>query len=240
MQKYFRDVERINLLKAELSIKFPTLYVENKDDEIFVEGCIPVKDPTNGKVLKRYLIRVSFPNNYPTQIPKVFEIGGQIPRKADRHMYENGLACLGTEIDIGRSYNAETTFIDFLTDYVEPFFVSQYFFVRDGKWIYGEWPHNRVMADIMFFQKEFEIDFLRSPYNFAFLHNLCFYGALRGHHRCLCGSGKPIRSCHGVWLQISKDWEKARKIESPKLNKTEYLSDIKAIFNMLKAHLMEN
>ena len=72
--------------------------------------------------------------------PKVFEVGGRIPRCADRHINPDGDCCV-TVWEHWLASADDHSFASFLNGPVHEYFLGQYWCERTGKWPFGERAH---------------------------------------------------------------------------------------------------
>lgn len=156
-----------------------------------------------GNAIDAYWIEARFSDSFPSAEPKVFEVGGRVPRIADRHVYESSgrcCTCVWEEWILGEPPH---TLESFMQGPVNDYFVSQLHFEQTGIWPYGERSHGSVgvfeaCCDLLGITRDvFEHD-IRTCIN------LLFYLAepgLKGHRPCPCGSGDKFRSCHRTDLE---------------------------------------
>lgn len=176
----------------------PELSVSRTERLIVLEGQFlacgpdgPVDTPDG--VFDSYKIQAGVTAGFPVEEPVVFEIGGRIPRIADRHVFpEDGNCCLGVWeewILTAPNHRFET----FLTGPMHDYFVSQTHFEVNGSWPYGERSHGVLgvlesYADLLGVSPDAKViaDYL----------HLLSRQKIKGHALCPCGSGKRLRDCH--------------------------------------------
>ena len=93
-----------------------------------------------GGPIAEFDIEVILSRRFPAKEPRVFEIGGRIPRDQDRHINQDGDCC----ITIWEHWLATTekhSIAAFLNGPLHQFFLGQYLFEKTGKWPFGEYPH---------------------------------------------------------------------------------------------------
>ncbi len=171
------DVEQ-----AIKSYKWLRLIVE--DNVTYVKGTLKV-------VNKRYKIEISFPVDYPENLPTLRETGGEIPKTPKRHVNPDGTACLCIP-DAWFSVRPDASFSTFLEFPVRNFFISQQHYELYKKWPLGERNHGNVGK--LDFYKDFlgtdDVEVIKK-------HLQCLtQKTIKGHWCCPCGSGKKLRDCH--------------------------------------------
>jgi len=125
-------------------------------------------------------------------VPTVREIGGRIPRVADRHTESNGDACLFIPEEAAVHFPSGSTLLAFLQGPVNSFFVSQLHFEEFGTWPFGEWGHG-TEGTLEFYA--LKTGFSEPRIILAFIDYLK-RDELKGHWPCPCGSGEILRRCH--------------------------------------------
>jgi hypothetical protein len=79
-------------VRSAIAADQPDLHETIIDGAVRLRGSYAVRD--GGTVLDRYQIEIRFPFDYPMHLPAVEEIGRRLPRIADRHINNDGTACL--------------------------------------------------------------------------------------------------------------------------------------------------
>lgn len=169
----------------------PELTVSRTDSFIILKGLFAVSGPDGP--FDSYQIQARIAASFPVEEPEVFEMGGRIPRIADRHVFPDcGNCCLGVWEEwllTASDHRFET----FLTGPMHDYFVSQTYFEFNGVWPFGERSHGMLgvlesYADLLGVGPDAKIiaDYL----------NLLSRREIKGHAFCPCGSGKRLRQCH--------------------------------------------
>lgn len=179
---FIRDLER----------NYPSLFVQIKNKLIYVSGVLKIKDDKN-VVLGSYLINIEIPHNFPKEIPKVRETSNKIPRIADRHFEEDGSACLCFRDSIFIFWSKESTILDFMKIFVEPFFLWQIEFEASGGANKDRSFRHGIAGAIQFYGEILKTEDKRIIYRFV---DLMTKKKIRGSWNCYCGSGKKIKDCH--------------------------------------------
>ncbi|MEO8217971.1 MAG: SEC-C domain-containing protein [Acidobacteriota bacterium] len=175
--------------KGEVRRAFPQLHFF-ADANVIIRGGFPVT--LSGKVIDRFQLEIILSTRYPEEVPTVREIGGRIPRIADRHTESNGDACLFIPEEAAVHFPPGSTLLAFLQGPVNSFFVSQLYFEEFGAWPFGEWGHG-TKGTLEFYARR--IGFSEPRIIFSFIDYLT-REEVKGHWPCPCGSGKMLRKCH--------------------------------------------
>jgi hypothetical protein len=78
--------------KQEVEHEYPDLRFRVAGKLVILEGDFPVV--AEGKVRDRYSVEIILARDHPNSLPVVREVAGRIPRRADRHMNDDGTACV--------------------------------------------------------------------------------------------------------------------------------------------------
>jgi hypothetical protein len=171
--------------------KHRLLHAESQDGGIQISGTFATND-NNGEI-DRYQVRIVLRHDYPSSMPDVWEIGGRIPRTADRHVYPStGQSCVMIPDQRWELWPAGSTLMQFVDGPVRSYFIGQSLVEQGEKWPSGEWEHG------IFGVADYYAELLRSPSLDATLKLLAAIGepAIRGHIDCPCHSGKRMWHCH--------------------------------------------
>ena len=182
------EFERI---RGDLRDFYPTLHIltqQNGTTEVF--GCFPVLD-SEGKLLDNYRVSIFLPASYPASLPIVYEVGGRIPKIADRHIFDDGSACVFYPDDRWRCFPIGAPFIDYLNGPLRNYFLSQTYYERNGEWPFGEWSHGDIGV-IEYYQQLIEAQDIGTVIKFLFV---LADKKIRKQHDCPCGSEKTIKNC---------------------------------------------
>jgi len=157
-----------------------------------------------------YEIIIDF--NTKLKIPNVFETGGRIESSAqkweiasllDLHVYDNKNLCLCIPVEWDLKLPNGFNLPDFFTNLLIPYFYYQSFFERYGKEPWKGYGHGEIGLLESFYERTITnnlsskiinmyVDALSPELKQKLLHKV----NIKGHHPCLCGSGKKIRNCH--------------------------------------------
>lgn len=201
------DAANQDELRAALATHFPNLHFVEAGTTI--RGTIAIEH--HGKELDRFAVEVQLQRPSELELPIVKEIGGRIPWLADRHVNEDGSACVCLPNDYFARFPGRFDLLAFLKGPVRDFFVGQALVERGDPWPHGEWAHGDTGASEWF--HEF-VQAQSQETATAYLTVLAL-NELKGHVVCPCGSGRHVRDCHRVLLQRLRDVmspDSARKI----------------------------
>lgn len=157
---------------------------------MYFEGPLLLGDE-DGEI-DRFEIRILLTNDFPREYPCVFEIKNRIPRVPSRHIYKNGMCCIGTPVDLWLLFQDKFSLVEYVKVPITQYFISQVFYEQKGEWLFGERSHGKEGIWESLFQifgskdKNFVIDGLL----------LLSRKKIKGHLACPCGSGKILRNCH--------------------------------------------
>ena len=170
---------------------FQNLHLFVIDGVAEVRGSFPVF-AADGQVLDRYSIRIRFPDRYPDELPVVEEVGGRIPRTADRHVFtDSGACCVLLEETRWEVFRVGDSFRTFLEGPVQAYFLGQSLVERGEEWPFGEWSHG-ALGIAEYYAEILETTDLTTIRRFV---NLLALSQAKGHHECFCGSGQRLRRC---------------------------------------------
>ncbi len=81
----------INQLQ-EVQENFPELKQTTVGGKIILRGILPVID-NEGNHWEDYEVEIHCTDNFPNEFPRLYEVGGKIPRIGDWHIYEDTGSC---------------------------------------------------------------------------------------------------------------------------------------------------
>ena len=182
---------------------------EANSSQIRLRGSIRVyRTAYDFTVNKEYNIELLIPVDSDL-LPCVYEIGNQIDKEYP-HRYSDGKLCLETDTAIKLRFFDGLDLIEWMDEFVEPYFFSYEYYCRFGTFPFGERPHDlKGMIDT--YKEQFHEEDDQAV--FIFLKHIAT-GQYRGHHLCPCGSGKRLRYCHGYVLYPFMTDQRKREIAS--------------------------
>ncbi len=175
----------------EVKAVYRNLYFSTQDDIVYLKGSFPISD--GERVIDRYQIEVEFPLDFPDSLPIVRELGGRIPRNADRHIFKQDDAlCLFVADEASWVCPDRSDFLGFLDGPVRNFLISQTVFDLTGKWPFGQRSHG-AKGLFEFYAEKLAASDVQVVLK---LMDLMRKKEIKGHWPCPCGSGKRLRDCH--------------------------------------------
>jgi hypothetical protein len=184
--------------------------VSLKQESMVVHGTYGISIPDSGGQIE-YGICILFSGRYPKEIPILLCNDPKLPSgNIDRHIMNDGSACLGVYADIMTRWSMKPNIVYFLENFVAPFLVWQaYYDVHQKPPPWGQRSH---FADgvIEFYSELLGIANRRVVVEFMKL--LARKNNPKGHEICPCGSGARLRNCHRKLLYRIRekiDWEHA-------------------------------
>jgi len=161
-----------------------------------------------------YGISILMPSKYPKEMPILFCNDPKLPvGNIDRHIMDNGSACLGVYADIMTRWSKKPEILCFLDGFVAPFLVWQaYYDTHHKPPLWGERPHFTdgiidYYAELLHINKGLSV--------VEFMRLLARKNHPKGHEICPCGSGLRLRNCHReliystrekiAWQYVAKD-----------------------------------
>lgn len=187
--------------------------------------------PANA-VIASYDLKVILSPEVDRSGPRVFEVGGRIPRCDARHVGEDGWCCIGV-FPIWRATAQDRRYIAFLNDPLRNFFLGQVAVDEGLDWPFGEYRHGSIgaiEAAADFLGCEATVKAVRQTTRL--LPVLRERGTSVSYRSCPCGSRRVLGRCcfrrlHALSLAhdaevivaISEEVERqARKIRGMKPN----------------------
>ena len=204
---------------AKLIKEYPNLRIISENtDEIVVAGVIQFSRIFNDfPITKIVQLEITIPIEQEC-FPCVKDIGGDIDIQYP-HKYLSGMLCLATEIDMKLHFRNGFDLLQWMADFVEPYYYSHDYYQRFRCYPFGDRAHGYVgiiqsYCDWFSTQK---VDIVM-----PILRHIETNDNYRGHHLCFCGSGKKMRDCHGQKIlpfyqysslreQLKKDLSNLRK-----------------------------
>lgn len=177
---------------AEAIDSFPGLTSFIKDGVPGLTGKVELID-VDGNCHDEYSVKILATGTFPNSFPLLFEIGGQIPKNYDWHVYEtDGHCCIKTTPEEILACKKGITLKRFIEDEVKPYLFNQTFRRLNG--FFSQERSHGFMGSLEFLQEVFETK------NINLIKNgLLFISRRKTPNRtamCFCGSGKKYRKCH--------------------------------------------
>jgi hypothetical protein len=198
---------RLTLEEVQAVIAFdqPKLHATANGTGICVRGTFLVFE--NGAVanpagpIAEFDIEIALAPCYPRREPRIFEVGGLIPREPDRHINPDGDCCV-TVWEHWLLTAPDHSFAGYLNGPVNEYFLGQYWYEKTGTWPFGELPHGQeglveAYTDVLGIRPQ--------KMELIFYLRLLSQDWPKGHWLCPCGSAKRLRYCHSADLMLLHD-----------------------------------
>lgn len=134
-------------------------------------------------------------DSYPKLFPKVFETGGRIPIKMDRHMYtDTGSCCFTTGAKSQILLKTKiTTLLKFIDEIVVRYFENNSYYEINREYCYEEYEHGSLGV-VQSYQDILGITDIRSIAKLMLLR--LDNKKLRIRDLCYCDSGENLKKCN--------------------------------------------
>jgi hypothetical protein len=188
-----RDLDALARLRQRLVARYPNLHLFEIDDHIEAIGTVALG--AADRELTRFSLRIILPNDYPRDLPEVYETKGRIPKTTDFHVNPGGSLCIGLPESIWLEHG-KLDLVGFLDGPVRSYLVGICELEEGRPWPFGEWSHgSKGIA-------EFHAEYLgiadRSV--IAQLLRAACRPQLTWRVLCPCRSGSLMYRCHGEKL----------------------------------------
>lgn len=168
-------------------------YISLKTERAVAHGVYQLLIPSTDLKIG-YSIALCLPDTYPRDVPVMFCNDPKLPLDIDRHILNDGRACIGVAAEIKHKWTAAPNIVFFLDEFVAPFLAWQVYFDAyrcSPPWdqrSHGEKGISEFYAEILGLEMSANID--------GFMGLLARKNTPGGHEFCPCGSGKRLRFCH--------------------------------------------
>ncbi len=166
---------------------YPSLKFYQENSKIYFRGLLNIED------IDSFEIEILLPEDYPKSLPIVKDIGNNIPKNINRHMYSDGTCCLTINHVMIQKYQANNYYLlNFIDDFVKPFFANQLYFEQTGTWLTGEYSHGNDG------KREYLKEYIQITDDVLFgkLLHLAIKSRFNQQKQCPCHSKKPLKRCH--------------------------------------------
>ncbi|NQT57277.1 MAG: hypothetical protein HQ551_13725 [Desulfobacteraceae bacterium] len=184
-----------------------------EQESVVVHGTYGIFIPDSAQQIE-YGISIFMPIKYPKHLPDMFCNDPMLAiDNIDRHIMDDGSACLGVYADIMTRWSLKPGIVSFLENFVAPFLVWQaYYDAHQKPPSWGERSH--FTEGIIEYYAELLGIYKRTSV-VEFMKLLGRKNRPKGHERCPCGSGDRLRNCHRdllysirekvAWQDVAKD-----------------------------------
>lgn len=183
-------------VKAAIVFDQPKLRAAQNGQKIEIEGAYLVfeKDVVaapDGPIAE-FDIRMELSDLYPRREPKVFEVGGRIPRNQDRHINPDGDCCV-TVWENWLVATRDHSFGSYLSGPLNEYFLGQFWFEKTGKWPFGERAHGTPGLEEAYADA---LGIANKRKGLLYHLRLLSQDWPKGHWPCPCGGNTLLRHCH--------------------------------------------
>lgn len=186
---------------------FPSLNLIYEEEIPCLKGIVKLVDKDEN-VIDEYKILIMPTINYPNLFPKVFELGGKIPKNTDWHTYSDGSCCIASPPEEKLFCIEGIDLYKFIQDHVLPYFFNQTFRRENGYFL-----NERSHGDLGWIEFFFETLKTKSIVNvISVLEIILNKKTFDRTAKCFCGSGEKYRKCH------RKPFENLKKLPDEDIN----------------------
>jgi hypothetical protein len=178
----------------ELLSKYPGLRLNPVTDVgVKIAGPLEFEAKATGKerIVEKYEIEISVPENFPFGFPSVRETGGRIP--AGFHKFRDGSLCLASPTRLHLILLRSPTLTSFVELCVIPYLYARSYFEWHGVMPFGELEHGGagIVQDLA------ELFVVATTDNVVqFVHLASMRKRRANKERCPCGSERRLGRCH--------------------------------------------
>jgi hypothetical protein len=180
--------------KALIAVSYPDLKygINARTEEIFLYGAMTLISKSG--IPTRIETRVIFPDNYPHEEPKAYDISNRFfPHELDRHFWSDERCCLWFPLESEWDSEDSNALINFLHQ-LALFFMRQLIYEADPRkgWAWGQRSHG-IWGFLEYIQ-----DKLGVPQNLVdnFAPLLTGDSVIQSREPCPCNSRLRYKACH--------------------------------------------
>lgn len=183
----------INQLQ-EVQENFPELKQTTVSGKIILRGILPVID-NEGNHWEDYEVEIHCSDNFPNEFPRLYEVGGKIPRIGDWHIYEDtGSCCVKILPEEKIRCRNGITVREYLQEEVMPYLFNQTHRRKEGYYINGEYLHG-AWGLLQYYSYELKTgndhNATLQLINYIATHEKPIRTSM-----CFCGGKQKFRHCH--------------------------------------------
>lgn len=148
---------------------------------------------SNKNISDTYSLKIIIPNNYPVEIPKVYELDNKIPRDGNHHINPDDSLCLGSPFRIQIIMSQNTSIVNFAEKILIPYlFAMSHQRLHGGSLMANELAHGRdgIVEDYKHIFGLKSIDQIRDSFTL-----LSKKRRIANKMLCPCGCGKVLGRC---------------------------------------------
>lgn len=172
---------------------YPKLSFSKSNEINLLVGEIDIFD-NDDNYCDSFLIELHISKNYPKEFPRLYEVGGKIPKIDDRHINERGDCCVCIIHERELREKRGITIEAYIKEYAIPFFANQIYFENnpDKEWANGEYKHG-IEGILQYYEELFSCN---GVYKVLAEIEKAFSINIKHYDKCFCGSGKKYKKCH--------------------------------------------
>lgn len=163
-----------------------------EDNHPVIYGRIDAIDSA-GNNWDTYEVKIIFPNEYPKDVPILYEIGGGIIRDKDWHINPDGSCCLGPRVKLLKELNGEINLSNWLKVHVVPFLANHHYRIRTGEYAGKVYSHG-AQGIVEFYQELWSLN--KRSEIIQKLKLITHRIKIGRNDKCYCGSGEKYKKCH--------------------------------------------
>jgi len=186
-----KNLEFENEISEVLSI-YPCFSRKVDDNGVsYLKGILDIPNDV-GIIVGNFSVEIHSTEKFPYRFPKLFEVGNEIPCKADWHKYSDNSCCFTVEPDEILKCKNGISIIQFIDKIAIPYFANQIYRKLTGRYL-NEYSHGSEGL------KEFYCDLFKSKDQNIWVRSLD--GAFGNYKidrnsKCYCNSGLKHKKCH--------------------------------------------
>ena len=178
---------------GDMKEKNPHLEIKQEEDGYKLQGDFVLNHNFNDiRMTGIFKLQLFIPNNYPLELPEVWELSGCIDKNYP-HIYTDGKLCLASDIELMLYLSENADIYLFVENYIIPYLYTYKYYENYGVYPFGERSHG-IDGDLEYLKELFNVNEREQVINIMLF--LVRYN-YRGHLLCPCGSQKKVRNCHG-------------------------------------------
>lgn len=176
--------------------KYPqmSLAPSNKDEHI-VQGVLSldIMDDQYGMIKDDFFIKIVIPENFPEDIPTVYELGDRFPKTPDYHTYPDASLCLGSKMSLKKRIKETPTLEGFIHCCVVPYFYAIALYLQGKeRFVFGELSHG-LAGIIQDYMEVFELSSIEQV--IKLLEILSLKSNQGNKKECPCGCNRVVTKC---------------------------------------------
>jgi hypothetical protein len=178
---------------ANFERRYPTMKrIDNPLIKDFFRGYMTLRNE-EGKYIYTFYLSIHFIPQYPFTFPKVIEVGNEVPKIMDRHVYPSyGNLCFATWAEEQIICMQGITSISFVEDILKPRLAVEYRVLHGEDYLSG-YDHD-LSGFYQFYNKYFDLK--NRDDIIMFLELVCGIMDYPNNIKCFCSSYKKYKSCH--------------------------------------------